>query len=141
MVNSAGQVKEVLAAGHIRLQQLVVDIHIWDEEILQGYYAQVAKMGRADRMLYDTNDMSNDLRSQEDMLQMAPSAEELRELAAKGKSKKEGGKGLSEEQQKGDKGGGKDGYKGKKQNEDVGGGKIPAWNPGKGSSGSNEWLR
>ena len=131
LVDKNGAPKEVLAAGHIRMQQMVVDVAIWDEEILENFYAQIQKAGGATRLLFDTNDLANELKDKDDLLRMAPTPEELKEIAAKGKGKKGGGK-SSEEQQKGDKGGGK----GKKHKDGNGGGKIPAWNPGKGAGGA-----
>ena len=49
------------------------------------------QMGGADKLLYRTIDKSAEIKDESEMLKFAPSIEELKEQAAKGKGKDKGG--------------------------------------------------
>ena len=117
---------EVLAAGHIKMQQLVVEVWMWDEALQELFYKEVAKIGGADRMLYGTIDKSSSLQTQDDLLNMAPTAAELKQQAAKGKGGQKGS-GANKGDKSNGKGGGDGGAsKGDKNYDGSVGGRIPA---------------
>ena len=132
-VTDDGRAKEVLAAGRMREQDLSVDNWIWDDPIRKEFERQLEKMGGAERLLYRTVDKSATLQNEKDMLQFAPSEQEIKDQAAKGKKKGSGKNGA---------GGGNDGNSGSKGKGKNGGGRIPVWNGGNGGGkGSSERAR
>ncbi len=128
VTEDGARTKEVLAAGKMRMEDLSVDIWIWDDHIRKEFESQITKMG--EKMLYRTVDRSATLKVEQDMMQFAPSEQEIKDQAAKGKKK---GAGRSNDDNIA--GGGAKSSGGKSKG--GGGGRIPAWNGGKGAAASS----